>query len=51
VVTGEDFLHLFRGELVPFDMEDVVIIPFKAGNYHRTIVSVCIYETPQGTGA
>ena len=37
VVTGEDLLHLFRSELVPFDMENVVIIPFKAGNNHRTI--------------
>jgi hypothetical protein len=44
VVTGEDLLHLFRSELVPFDMENVVIIPFKAGNNHRTIVSGCIYE-------
>jgi hypothetical protein len=51
VVAGEDFLHLLRGELVPIDMEDVVIIPFKAGNHHRTIVSGCIYETLQGTGA
>jgi hypothetical protein len=37
VVTGEDLLHLFRSELVPFDMENVVIISFKAGNNHRTI--------------
>jgi hypothetical protein len=29
VVADKDFLHLILGELVPLDMEDVVIIPLK----------------------
>ena len=47
MVTGEDFLHLFRCELVPLDMEDVDIIPLKTGNRRSDIVSGCIYETLQ----
>jgi transcriptional regulator with GAF, ATPase, and Fis domain len=47
MVTGEDLLHRFRCELVPLDMEDVVIIPLKTGNNHDAIVSGCIYETLQ----
>jgi hypothetical protein len=45
VVAGEDLLYLFRGELVPLDMEDVVIIPLETGNNYNVIVSCCIYET------
>jgi hypothetical protein len=45
VVTGENLLHLFRRELVPLDMEDVVIVPLKAGNDSSNIVSNCIYES------
>ena len=28
-VTGKDFLDLFWGELMPFDMDDIVIVPFE----------------------
>lgn len=47
LVTGKDLLHLIRGELVPLDMEDIVIIPLKPGNHHDSIVSSCIYEPLQ----
>jgi len=50
VVSGENFLDFFRGELVPLDMGDVVIIPLKAGNGHRPIVAGCIYERLQSQG-
>lgn len=42
---SRDFLHLLRGERVPFDMEDVLIIPLKTGNDHKNIVARCIYES------
>jgi hypothetical protein len=51
VVTGENLFHFFRRELMPLDMEDVVIIPLKAGNNHANIVSGCIYETLHKKGA
>jgi hypothetical protein len=51
VVTGKDLLHLIRGELVPLDMDDVVIVPLKAENNHNAIVSGCIYETLHGAQA
>jgi hypothetical protein len=41
VVAGEDFLHFFRGELVPLDTGDILIVPLKAG---------CIYKMLQGQG-
>jgi L-alanine-DL-glutamate epimerase-like enolase superfamily enzyme len=45
VVAGEDLLHLFRGEPVPLDVEDVVVIPLEPGNNHTHIILYCIYET------
>ena len=42
MVAGENLLHLIRSELVPLDMEDVVIVPFKAGNDHTVIVTLYI---------
>jgi hypothetical protein len=48
VVAGKNLLHLIRGELVPLDMDDVVIVPLKAENNHNAIVSGCIYETLHG---
>jgi len=32
MIADEDFLHFLQSKLVPLDMEDVVIIPLKAGN-------------------
>jgi hypothetical protein len=43
-VAGEDLLHLFPGESMPLEMEDVVIIPVEPGNDHNAIVSDCIYD-------
>ena len=48
MLAGEDLFHLFRGELVPSDMGDVVVVPLKTGNSHKAIVSGCIYKTLQG---
>jgi hypothetical protein len=45
MVTGKDFLHLVRGEFVPLDMEDVVIIPLETVDRHCPIVAGCIYES------
>ena len=45
MVTGEDLLHLFLGERMPLDVEDVVIIPLKPGDDRSDIVSDCIYGT------
>jgi len=34
MVAGEDLLHLFRGERMPLDVEDVFIVPLESGNDH-----------------
>ena len=43
--------RVIRSELVPPDMEDVVIIPLKTGNNLSAIVALCIYETLEASKA
>ena len=44
VVPRKDLLYFFRAELMPGDMENVVIVPLERTDAHVVIVSGCIYN-------